>query len=144
MRADCGETVWVVTNIKDDGHVETAVYCNESDAANFYEEMKGDSGKNVHMSECAVIYRDSDSASGDVHWGMLRMDISSEFVEGLLEEMDLPDNIKPEVAEKFVCEKIDHLRKKAVTNIEKIVKTETAKEIESSLAKWLETQVMED
>ena len=146
MSTDNRETVWVVTNIKSDDLVETAVFSNESDADHFFNEMKGRSGAeaNVHINKSVLVKRDPETKTNETPWGMLRMDIHSEFVEGLLEEMDLPDNIKPCVAEKFVCEKIDLLRKRTVTNIEKIVKDEAVKEIESTLAEWLETRAMED
>lgn len=146
MNTDNLDSVWVVTNSKDDGQVETAVYSNESDAEHFFNEMKDRYGAEakVYINKNTIVKRDPEAKTNEAPWGMLRMDIHSEFVEGLLEEMDLPDNIKPCVAEKFVCEKIDLLRKRTASNIEKIVKDEAVKEIESTLAEWLETQAMED
>lgn len=139
------ETVWVVTEFQDGGKITTTVYDNESDAENYFNEMKdryGDPGR-VRIDRSMLIRRVTDITTDEAPWGALRIDIRSEFVEGLMEDMVPLDQIKPGAAEKFVCEKIDLVRKKTLEQLDEIVRNETIRELELSQQDWSGVHDME-
>jgi hypothetical protein len=126
------DKVWVVIVSKADGSVEISVYDNEADANNYGTEMQaryhGGDGA-VHVQGATLNRRDEHIESDDAPWGALRMDISSEFVEGLMEDMVPLDEIKPGAAEEFARERVDMVRRRALKRIDRIVKDETREEL---------------
>lgn len=138
MENSRNETVWVVTECKDGEKMETTVFDNESDADNYFNEMKDryKEPNRVRINKSVLIRRDTDVAVDETPWGALHIDIRSEFVEGLMEDMVPLDQIKPGAAEKFVCERIDLVRRKTLEQLEEIVKNETIRELELSQQDW--------
>ena len=88
--------------------------------------------------------RREDIPFDDAPWGALRMDIKSEFVEGLMEDMIPLDQILPGAAERFLTEKIDMVRKRAAPRIDEIVKSETKEELLHTYEEWIRSKGMED
>ncbi|MDR1944208.1 MAG: hypothetical protein LBQ19_05240 [Synergistaceae bacterium] len=126
------EKIWVVIVKKEDGHVFTAAYDNESDANNYYIEMQArfnDGGENIYIYQTILNRRDENIESDDAPWGALRIDIKSEFVEGLMEDMVPFDEIKPGSAEQFVRDRVDMVRRRTLKKIEEIVRDETKEEL---------------
>jgi hypothetical protein len=126
------EKIWVVVEKKDDGHFVATAYDRETDANNYYIEMQAryhEFGDRVQIQETVLNRRDRDIPFDDAPWGALRLDIKSEFVEGLMEDMVPLDQIKPGAAERFVCEKIDMVRRRTLKRIDKILRDETKEEL---------------
>ena len=132
------EKLWVVVELKDDGGIETSIYDNEADANNYYVEMKAryDDPSKVRISESALIRREEYIPSNDKPWGALRVDIKSEFVEGLMEDMVPLDQIRPGAAERFVCEKIDMVRKRTLDQLEDIIRLATQEQLKMCQDDW--------
>lgn len=134
------EKVWIVVERKTDGTMGTSVYDNEADANNFCIEMQArlDDPDAVRVEESVLIRRaDMDEiGSDDRPWGSLRVDVSSEFIEGLMEEMVPLDQIRPGAAERFVCEKIDMVRKRAENRLGQIMKEEMEEELKVCMDDW--------
>ena len=134
------EKVWIVVERKPDGAVDSSVYDNEADANNFYIEMQAryEDPSAVRIEESILIRRgDTDDIDTDDRpWGSLRMDVNSEFVEGLMEDMVPLDKIRPGAAERFVCEKIDMVRKRAQNRFDQIMKEEMEEELKVCMDDW--------
>ncbi len=134
------EKVWIVVERKSDGTVGSSVYDNYADANNFYIEMQAryEDPKAVRIEESVLIRRadTEDLDTDDRPWGSLRMDVNSEFVEGLMEDMVPLDKIRPGAAERFVCEKIDMVRKRAQDRFDKIMKEEMEEELKVCIDDW--------
>jgi hypothetical protein len=75
---------------------------------------------------------------------MLRMDIKSEFVEGLMEDIIPTGQILPGAAERFVSEKSESIKKRAASRLDEIVKNETKEELMHSSDEWIRAKGMED
>ena len=60
-----------------------------------------------------------------------------------MEDMVPLDQIKPGAAKKFVCEKIDLVRKKTLEQLDEIVRNETIRELELSQQDWSGVHDME-
>lgn len=145
MQGTREERVWTVVELKEAG-VEVSVYDNEADANNYYLEMKDryDDANSVSIAESILRRRGEYIPSDDKPWGTLRMDITSEFVEGLMEEMVPLDQIRPGAAKKFVCEKIDMVRKRTLDRLDEIVLQETQEQLRVCQGDWCGYSDMED
>lgn len=134
------EKVWIVAEKRPDGGSQFSVYDNYADANNFCIEMQALRGdiKAVRVEE-SVLVRRADTAGitvNDRPWGSLRVDVKSEFVEGLMEDMAHSEKIRPGAAEKFVNEKGAIVGKKAEDRIGEIVKKELEDELRVCMEDW--------
>jgi hypothetical protein len=141
-----GEKIWVVIEHSDDGTTNALAYDNEADAVNYCMEMKDRLGISsyVHVQETQLNHRELPIPYDDTPWGALRIDINSEFVEGLMEDMVPLDQIRPGAAERFVNEKIDMVRRRTIEQLDEIVKKETKEELLSTHDFWANSKRMED
>lgn len=139
------EYIWVVAECGKDT-VNTAAYDNESDAENYCLEMRErrDGDSNISVIKTKLNRRDEYIPSDDAPWGMLRMDIKSEFVEGLMEDMVPSGRIKPGAAERFVSERVCMVRRRALERIDRIVTDETKDELIQTQNEWSTSKSMED
>jgi hypothetical protein len=140
------EKIWVVVESGADGHINAAAYDNETDAGNYAIEMGAMHGdkKRVKVVGTELIRRREGLPSDDAPWGMLRLDVKSEFVEGLMEEMIPAGRILPGAAERFVSEKMDTVRKRAASRFDEILKSETKEELVHTYEEWARAKGMED
>lgn len=147
MMKNLEEKVWIVLEHKSDGTAESSVYDNEADANNFFIEMqaRNKDPKNVRIEESVLIRRSdiNEIDSDDGPWGTLRLDVNTEFVEGLMEEMAPPRQIRPGAAERFVNEKIDSVRRRARDRFERIVEEEMKEALRTSMEDWCGRSDME-
>lgn len=134
------EKVWIVLEHRPDGSVGTSVFDNEADANNFCIEMQARTNdqRAVHVEESILIRRGDMEMidSDDRPWGSVRVDANSEFIEGLMEEMVPIDQIRPGAAERFACEKIDMVRKRAQGRFDQIVKEEMEEALKTCMDDW--------
>lgn len=140
------EEIWIVAELKDDGTMLASAYDNEADANNYYIEMKAryaDAGK-VRMAGTVLNKRGEYIPSDDAPWGALRMDIKGEFVEGLMEDMVSLDQIKPGAASRFVCEKVEMVRRRTMDRIDEIIRNETREELLACRDDWCQGKQAED
>ena len=138
------EKIWLVIVRSADGTINAVAYDNATDAEHCESEMKvskNDSDK-VKVIETELNRRE-ELPYDDAPWGALRMDIKSEFVEGLMEGMASPDQILPGAAERFVNEKSDAVRKRAASRLDEIVKNETKEELLHTYEEWIRGKGME-
>jgi hypothetical protein len=140
------EKIWVVIEKGDDGAFHAVAYDNTTDAEHYYMEMRERRGASEVMAvaETELKRRDENLPFDDTPWGALRMDIKSEFVEGLMEEMASSDRIKPGAAERFLNEKAGEVRKRALVKLDEIVERETREELAHSHDDWVQSKGMED
>ena len=90
------ETIWVVVEQGDDGALSAVAYDNETDAEHYAHEMKArKDGRERVVVIGTELNRREDIPFDDAPWGVLRMDIKSEFVEGLMEDMIPPGQMLP-------------------------------------------------
>lgn len=140
------EKIWVVVESKDDGTLHTTAYDNEADANNYYIEMKAryaDAAK-IRVTETVLNKRDEFIPSDETPWGALRVGIKGEFVEGLMEDMVPLDQIKPGAADRFICEKVEMVRRRTLDRIDEIIKNETREELLACRDDWCGGKHMED
>lgn len=139
------QRIWIIAETKDDGSLLLSAYDNEADAENFYAEMKTrcDCDK-VRKIETALNRREEEIPTDDNAWGAQGFGISQEFVEGLMEDMVSLDEIRPGAANRFVCEKIDMVRRRTRDRFDEIVKDETRKELLACRTDWCLGKVVED
>ncbi|MDR1966903.1 MAG: hypothetical protein LBQ36_09345 [Synergistaceae bacterium] len=139
------EKIWVILEHMDDGAIHAVAYDNEADADNYCMEMRArlDDPAKFRVIETELNRRDS-IPFDDAPWGALRLDIKSEFVEGLMEEMAPVGHIRPGAAERFAQEKIDLVRRRALERIDEIVTSETKEELMHSHDDWVLSKGMED
>jgi hypothetical protein len=131
------EKIWVVIEMKKDGAVLASAYDNEADANNYSIEMQSrGNGETVKLCETALNRREDFIPSDDTAWGAMRLDIKSEFVEGLMEDMVSLDQIKPGAADRFVCERVNMVRRRTMDRIEEILKNETREELLTCKEDW--------
>ncbi|MDR1510278.1 MAG: hypothetical protein LBS53_11630 [Synergistaceae bacterium] len=144
MRKD--EKIWVVIEKGDDGALHAVAYDNETDADHYCMEMRErhDGASRVTVLETELNRREENIPFDDTPWGALRMDIKSEFVEGLMEEMASFDRIIPGAAERFLNEKAGTVRKRALLKLDEIVEQETREELTHSHDDWVQSKGMED
>lgn len=139
------EKIWVVVELTEGGGIDASAFDNEADANNFFIEMKTRIGTDgVIIKETVLNRRDEDIAFDDAPWGAVRVDIGSEFVEGLMEDMVPLDQIRPGAAEKFVCEHVEMVRKRALEKLDEIIKQETKEELKTCHDDWCHAKQMED
>ncbi|MDR3280552.1 MAG: hypothetical protein LBT23_08565 [Synergistaceae bacterium] len=140
------EKIWVVIEKTDGDALDATAYDNEADANNYCQEMRAlhenPSYGRIVMTD--LIRRNEAIPSDDTPWGALRMDIKSEFVEGLMEDMVPLDQIRPGAAERFLHDKIEMVRRRTLEHIETIVKKETKEELIMAQDEWAHTKDMED
>jgi hypothetical protein len=139
------EKIWIVVETEKDGATSMVAYDNETDADNYALEMgvKKDDPERVRVIGTELNRRD-EIPFDDTPWGMLRMDIKSEFVEGLMENIVPQNRILPGAAERFVSEKLDAIRQRAASKLDEIVKSETKEELVHSSDEWVMAKGMED
>jgi hypothetical protein len=139
------EKIWVVIE-KKDGAFRAVAYDNATDANHYCMEMRERHGPSadIAVAETEINRRDENIPFDDTPWGALRMDIKSEFVEGLMEEMAPSDRIKPGAAERFLNEKAGAVRKRALEKLDEIVERETREELMHSHDDWIQSKGMED
>jgi hypothetical protein len=139
------EKIWIVAEAGNSGISNIVAYDNKNDADNYALEMKvkKDDPERVRVIGTELNRRDG-IPFDDAPWGMLRMDIKSEFVEGLMEDMIPPGRILPGAAERFVSEKTGAIRKRAASRLDEIVKSETKEELMHSSDEWIRAKGMED
>ena len=144
--AQTEEKIWIVTELKDDGSLQTSAYDNEADAKNYYIEMKARyaEGEKIRLQETVLNRREEYIPSDDAPWGALRVDVTSELVEGLMEDMVPLDQIKPGAAERFVCEKVDMVRRRTLDRLDEIIRKETRDELLACHDDWCHGKQMED
>jgi len=134
------EKIWIVTENKADGTAISSAYDNEADANNYFIEMQArrNGAETVRMNESVLIRRADINgiASDESPWGTLHMDVKSEFVEGLMEEMAPQDKIPPGAAERFVSEKIDMVRKRAQGTFEQAMQEAMREELRVCMEEW--------
>ncbi|MDR3333220.1 MAG: hypothetical protein LBT08_11395 [Synergistaceae bacterium] len=130
--------IWVVTEEREDGTTFASAYDNEADANNYYNEMTAKYGAPAKLRLCeTVLNRRGDYIpSDDAPWGTLRLDIKSEFVEGLMEDIIPSGHIKPGAAERFIGERATVVRRRTLERIDAIVRDETREELMSSHDDW--------
>jgi hypothetical protein len=139
------EKIWVVLDCGSDGGKSAVAYDNETDADNYAHEMKERRKNPEHISVMGMeLNRRDEIPFDDTPWGALRLDIKSEFVEGLMEDMIPAEKINPGAAERFISEKIDAVRKRAASRLDEIVKNETKEELLHSYDEWIRAKGMED
>ena len=146
-KAATEEKIWVVVESMNDGTIHASAYDNEADASNFFIEMKtryADGETRVRMGETVLNRRAEYIPSDDKPWGAVRMDIGSEFVEGLMEDMVPLDQIRPGAAERFVCERIEMVRRRTLDRLDEIIRNETKEELMSCHDDWCHGKQMED
>jgi hypothetical protein len=139
------EKIWVVLEHLDDGGINAVAYDNAADADNYALEMTARHGahERIRILETGLNRRE-DAPFDDTPWGALWMDIKTEFVEGLMEDMVPVDRIVPGAAERFVTEKTDTVRKRAVSRLDEIVRNEMKDELLHSSDEWIRGKGMED
>ena len=139
------EKIWVVVVQRIDGPLNAVAYDNATDAEHCAQEMKvnRNEGDRVKVIE-TTLNRREELPYDDTPWGALRLDIKSEFVEGLMEDMAPPDQIPPGAAERFVSEKTDTVRKRTASRLDEIVKNETKEELLHTYEEWIRGKGMED
>ncbi|MDR1978467.1 MAG: hypothetical protein LBQ42_07020 [Synergistaceae bacterium] len=124
------EKLWVVVVNTDDGSPNVSVYDNESDANNYFIEMQAMSGNTgIHIQQTTLNRRDGSLPYIDAPWGVLRMDLKSEFVEGLMEDMVPPDEIKPGAAEQLVGDLTEVVGRRMLKRVGGIIRDETKEEL---------------
>ncbi|MDR1138191.1 MAG: hypothetical protein LBK91_07690 [Synergistaceae bacterium] len=140
------EKIWVVIEKRDDGTLHAVAYDNATDADRYCMEMRERHGDRAHLAvtETELNRRDENLPFDDAPWGALRMDIKSEFVEGLMEDMASSDQIKPGAAERFLNEKAGTVRKRTLVKLDEIVERETREELMQSHEDWILGKDMED
>jgi len=138
------EKIWVVIVQHIDGNINAVAYDNATDAEHYASEMKIDKkdGDRVKVIE-TTLNRREELPYADTPWGALRIDIKSEFVEGLMEDMAPPDQILPGAAERFVSEKTETVRIRAASRLDEIVKNETKEELLHTYDEWIRAKGME-
>jgi hypothetical protein len=138
------EKIWIVVTIKDeDGRPNASAYDNESDANNYLLEMRAKYGESgVFIQETALNSRDRSLPYIDAPWGFLRMDLKSEFVEGLMEEM-APGEIKSGAADLFTASHVEEVGRRMAKRVEDIVLDETLEELRA-YEEWRCCPDMED
>ncbi|MDR1019377.1 MAG: hypothetical protein LBL73_01345 [Synergistaceae bacterium] len=129
--ANRGEKIWIVVVMKnEDGNLDASAYDNEPDASNYFVEMRARYGDGcVHIQETSVNTRDGSSQYIDAPWGFLRMDLKSEFVEGLMEDIAQAGDIKPGAAESFAHDRADAVGRRMARRVGEIVLDETKDEL---------------
>ena len=139
------EKIWVVIEHSADGGAGVVVYDNPTDADHYAMEMtaRGEERGRVRVIE-ADLNRREDLPFDDAPWGALRMDIKSEFVEGLMEDMVPLDQILPGAAERFAAERVEMVRKRAASRIDEIVKSEMKEELLHTYEEWARAKGMDD
>ncbi|MDR1516302.1 MAG: hypothetical protein LBS45_11470 [Synergistaceae bacterium] len=127
------EKIWIVVTIKDeDGRPNVSAYDNESDANNYLLEMRARYGENgVFIQETTINSRDSSLQYIDAPWGFLRMDLKSEFVEGLMEDMAPAGAVKSGAAEMFAATRAEEVGRRMAKRVENIVMDETLEELKA-------------
>jgi hypothetical protein len=126
------EKIWVAIVSRGDGHPDITVYDNEADANNYQIEMQArysDAESSVYVRQTNLNRRSGSAPLYDTPWGALLVDIKTDFVEGLMEDIVPLDEIKPGAAEQFVQESVDEVRKRILKRIEKIIRDETKEEL---------------
>lgn len=146
MQRQNEEKVWAVVEMKENGEMDVSVFDNEADATNYCIEMQArhENKKEVQMQQTILNRRDADIATDDAPWGALRFDVKTEFVEGLMEDMVPFDQIRPGAAERFVCEKIPMVRRRALDRLHEILKQETQDALNVCQKDWCGDTDMED
>jgi len=139
------EKIWLVIVQKSDGPITAVAYDNSTDAEHYAQEMRigkkeGDRVKVIGT----ILNRREELPYDDTPWGALRIDIKSEFVEGLIEDMASLERILPGAAERFVSEKSDMVRRRAASRLDEIVKSETKEELLQTYEEWITSKGMED
>ena len=138
------EKIWLVVVRRADGTINAVAYDNTTDAEHYASEMKVSKNEEDKVKVIETeLNRREEIPYDDTPWGALRMDIKSEFVEGLMEGMAPPDQILPGAAERFVNEKIDTVRKRAASRLDEIVKSETKEELLHTYEEWIRGKGME-
>ncbi|MDR1917029.1 MAG: hypothetical protein LBQ58_10695 [Synergistaceae bacterium] len=137
--------IWIVVENAGDT-INAVAYDNENDAENYCLEMRArhEDKLKARVIETELNRHNEYIPSDDAPWGALRMDIKSEFVEGLMEDMVPLDQIKPGAAERFICEKVEMVRRRTLEHIAEIIKHETKDELLNSLYDWSTSKSMED
>lgn len=132
------EKIWVVTETRSDGTRAISAYDNQADAENYYTEMRaaGNPPAEIALEETVLNRREEFIPSDDTPWGALRMDIKSEFVEGLMEDMVPLDQIRPGAANRFICEKVEMVRRRTLDRLDEIVRKETREELKNCHEDW--------
>jgi len=139
------EKIWVVVVQSADGTINAVTYDNATDAEHYGLEMKvNKNGEDRVKVIETTLNRREELPYDDTPWGALRIDIKSEFVEGLMEDMAPLDKIPPETAERFLSEKIDSVRKRTASRLDEIVKNETKEELLHTYEEWIRAKGMED
>jgi hypothetical protein len=125
--------IWVVVTMNgDDGRVGVSAYDNEPDANNYFIEMRSRYGeKGVHIQETAINSRDASLPYIDAPWGFLRMDLKSEFVEGLMEDMSPQGKIKPGAARQFASKRAADVSQRMLKKVENIFVDEIKEELKA-------------
>jgi hypothetical protein len=137
--------IWiVVTTNGEDGRVSASAYDNEPDARNYFIEMRSRYGeKGAHIQETVINSRDSSLPYIDAPWGFLRMDLNSEFVEGLMEDMSPSGRVKPGAVEQFASERAAAVSQRMLKRVEGIFADEIKEELKSH-EEWRFWTDMED
>jgi hypothetical protein len=140
------EKIWVVIEKRDDDTVNAVAYDNVTDAENYCNEMRARAGNpaRVRVMETELNRREEPIPFDDAPWGALRIDIKSEFVEGLMEDMVPLDQIMPGAAERFVHDRTDMVRRRTLDKLDVIVKDETREALLSTYEDWVSSKGMED
>jgi hypothetical protein len=125
--------IWVVVTMGgDDGRVGVSAYDNEPDANNYFIEMRSRYGeKGAHIMETAINSREVSLPYIDAPWGFLRMDLKSEFVEGLMEDMSPQGKIKPGAARQFTSERAADVSQRMLKKVENIFVDEIKEELKA-------------
>jgi hypothetical protein len=138
------EKIWLVLVRRAGDSVNAVAYDNETDAENYASEMNVNKNEEDRIKVIeTVLNRREEIPYDDASWGGLRIDIKSEFVEGLMEDMAPTAQILPGAAERFVSEKIDKVRKRAESRLNEIVKSETKEELLQTYEEWIRGKGME-
>lgn len=112
-----GDKVWVVVHRTCDGTLDAEVFENRADAESFKLESAETSDlactpENVRLVETSIRRREA-LASDDAAWGIPMLDIDSEYIEGLLEEISPQAGVEAIVAEHMLKEKREKIEKEA-------------------------------
>ncbi|MDL2263208.1 hypothetical protein LJC31_01000 [Synergistaceae bacterium OttesenSCG-928-I11] len=144
--AQIEEKIWIVVELKDDGGMQASAFDNEADAKNYFIEMRArytDTAR-IRIQETVLNRREEYIPSDESPWGALRVDVTSELVEGLMEDMVPLDQIKPDAAHRFVCEKVEMVRRRTLDRIDEIIRKETREELLACHDDWCHGKHMED
>ena len=111
------EKVWIVVHRTCDGTFDAEVFENKADAQSFYldsAETKAIScsPENTALIETTIHRRESPAAD-DGAWGIPMLDIDSEYVEGLLEEVSPGASVSAAKAEQVLKDKRAKIEKAA-------------------------------